>query len=188
MNDNFQYDEEKEDSQVQNEDGFDLKELLSQIITSNIIDVQDENENLEDGSRLCENEDISPSTVNEFTKDLNGIFCRYNASKAQVNDVLACLFKHLPGINWPVKRSQNNVVTSNMDAFIDEDKRFLKFDACGNGCCSFIGKALEKAVFCPVCNSPRYYNCSHKSCKDKEYGICNHAGRISKHVFHYRFF
>jgi len=44
MNDGIQDEDEKEDLQIQNKDGFNLKELLSQIIASNLNENQDEYE------------------------------------------------------------------------------------------------------------------------------------------------
>ena len=72
------------------------------------------------------------------------------------------------------------MIRNDLASYIDEDKRALRFDVCGNGCCAFIGKELEEAYFCPICNTPRFYKLT-----PKPYGPCDHANRNSKHVFHY---
>ena len=49
----------------------------------------------------------------------------------------------------------------------------ISIDVCVNGCIAFVGEN-ERLKFCSKCHSPRFYPCSHYSCKDKSIETCRH--------------
>ena len=192
MNDDLDYEEQEavvltidENKEKEDDDGFDFKALLNAIIFSELNENKQIHQLEDDAKLLTDNEEISHSTVNEFAKDMHDVLAGYNVEKAAIDDMFGVLSRHIHGIDWPIKRSRDDMIRNDLASYIDEDKRALRLDVCGSGCCAFIGKELEEAYFCPICNTPRFYKCNRGNCFTKPYGPCDHANRNSKHVFHY---
>jgi hypothetical protein len=180
---------EKDEEGIQEVDGFNFKDLLSEVINKLQQQYNEEPGNLavNEEDLLTPHEDVSTATVANFAQGMAGVFAAYNAENAMIDDVFTCLSNFLPGINWPVKKSRKDVIKNDLSSYVDVDARSLKFDVCGSGCVAFIGETLGKAILCPTCKSPRYKHCSRRACKDKPYGDCKHTDRKSHHVFYYRY-
>jgi hypothetical protein len=97
--------------------------ILSELNKKLQIHQLEDNRNL-----LTENEEISRSTVNEFANEMHNVLAGYNVEKAAIDDMFGVLSRHVYGIDWPIKRSRDDMIRNDLASYIDEDKRALRFD------------------------------------------------------------
>ena len=123
---------EKDEEGIQEVDGFNFKDLLSEVINKLQQQYNEEPGNLavNEEDLLTPHEDVSTATVANFAQGMAGVFAAYNAENAMIDDVFTCLSNFLPGINWPVTKSRKDVIKNDLSSYVDVDARSLKFDAC----------------------------------------------------------
>lgn len=118
--------------------------------------------------------DSGDYTVKEVAIELNEICRLHNATLSFEDDLMCFLAKVAPQLNWPIVERKGKT-KSNIRSFgrvIDND--YIVFDVCVNGCMSYVGEEEEKLKYCGKCNSPRFYNCTHRSCVERTLIDCPH--------------
>jgi len=147
MNDDLDYEEKEaaalikdENKENKDDDGFDFKASLNAIIFPELNEKQKFHQFEDNAKLLTENKEISRSAVNEFSKEMHKLFAGYNVEEATIDYMFGVFFRRIYGIDWPIKRSRDDMIRNNFASYIDEDKRALRFNVCGNGCCAFIAK------------------------------------------------
>jgi hypothetical protein len=155
--------------------GFNFSQLMVDILNR-----EDEEAKVDD--EILHHE--SDSTVSEFALHMKNVFDSYQIPEALVNDVFFVLQRHLPTVNWPLKK-RNGTVRSQLNSYVSRDNRSITVDICGGGCTAFIGDNYD-LIRCPKCKKDRFYPC-HICGNQKSYDDCPHGNRRSQQVFHYRY-
>jgi hypothetical protein len=121
--------------------------LLNAIIFSELNENQKIHQLEDDAKLLTDNEEISRSTVNEFAKEMHNVLAGYTVEKTAIDDMFGVLSRHIHGIDWPIKRSRDDMIRNDLASYIDEDKRALRFDVLRKWMLCFHRKTIRESIF-----------------------------------------
>ena len=77
---------EKDEEDIQDIDGFNFKNLLTEVINK-----LQQQYNEETGGVVVNEEDLSNTSVANFAQGMTGVFAAYNVEDAMIDDVFTCL-------------------------------------------------------------------------------------------------
>jgi hypothetical protein len=133
--------------------------------------------------RLIPSENVydgCPYTVDQFSEDLL-LFLHQNVTNATgERDLMTLLNKYFPkqsGYNLPLRINRKGFVESNLNRYKQFSNESLSYDICKSAGCSVYAGDHYNLTSCRVCETPRYNNCTHPSCKSLEpfdESLCSH--------------
>ena len=122
----------------------------------------------------------SRKSTEQFAHDLKLFVHRNIEFKRGEQELMSLLDEYFPaedGFCLPVKRNRKGFTQSDLDNYQTFRSEGLKFDVCKTAGCTVYAGAKSDLFKCPSCDTPRYKDCTHPSCKKSQIfdeSKCNH--------------
>ena len=113
---------------------------------------------------------------------MHNLFAGYNVEEAKIDYTFGVLSRRIYGIDWPIKRSRDDMIRNDLASYIDEDKRALQFDVLRKWMRCFHRKTNRESI----CKILGFHKCKRGICFIKSYGPCDHMLIEIVSMFQYR--